>query len=269
MSAPTMVAAATILLVRDAPVLGAPGLEVLMVERHHQIDFASGALVFPGGKATAGDSDPKWIDHCDGHDADPVQCALKICAVREAFEESGVLLARPVRERGVGAPLATDTDTQDIALLRAAIDKGEQPFLEAVVAHGLVLALDALTPFAHWITPEGMPKRFDTWFYIAVTPPEQAAACDGREAVDATWLHPEEALKAAREGRRTIIFPTRLNIEKLAESSSAHAAIEAARTRRVVTVLPKIVKEDGEMILTIPAEAGYSVTREPLEGNRP
>lgn len=264
MSAPTMSAAATILLVRDAP-----GLEVLMVERHHQIDFASGALVFPGGKASPGDSDPRWIDHCDGHDSDPVQCALKICAIREAFEESGVLLARPVRERGVGARFATAEQILDIGLLRAAIDKGEASFLDALIGHGLVLAMDALTSFAHWITPEGMPKRFDTWFYIAETPPEQAAACDGREAVDAVWIPPQEALKAAREGRRTIIFPTRLNIEKLAESTGAHGAIDAARTRPVVTVLPKIVKENGEMILTIPAEAGYSVTREPLEGNRP
>lgn len=264
MSAPTMAAAATILLVRDAP-----GLEVLMVERHHQIDFASGALVFPGGKSTAGDSDPRWIDHCDGHDADPVQCALKICAVREAFEESGVLLARPAAERGVGAPFAAASQIIEIGKLRADIDKGQHPFLDAIIAHGLVLALDALTPFAHWITPEGMPKRFDTWFYIAETPPEQVAACDGREAVDACWIHPDDALKAAREGRRTIIFPTRLNVEKLAEAKSAHEAIEAARVRPVFTVLPKVIKENGEMILTIPAEAGYSVTREPLEGNRP
>lgn len=264
MSAPSMSSAATILLVRDAP-----GLEVLMVERHHQIDFASGALVFPGGKASKGDSDPGWIDHCDGHDADPVQCALKICAVREAFEESGVLLARPADGRGVGAPLAGAGQIEEIGRLRSAIDRGEHPFLHAVVAHGLVLALDALTPFAHWITPEGMPKRFDTWFYIAETPPEQAAVCDGREAVDACWVRPEDALAAAREGRRTIIFPTRLNVERLAESKSAHGAIEAARARPIVTVLPRVIKENDEMILTIPAEAGYSVTREPLEGNRP
>lgn len=264
MSKPSMVPAATILLVRDAP-----ELEVLMVERHHQIDFASGALVFPGGKASQGDGDSRWVDHCDGHDPDPVQCALKICAVREAFEESGVLLARPAGRRGVGAPFATAAQTEAIGALRQAIDKGEASFLDALVAHGLVLALDGLVPFAHWITPEGMPKRFDTWFYVAETPPEQLAACDGREAVDATWIRPQDALAAAREGRRTIIFPTRLNVEKLAESSGAHAALEAARTRRIVTVEPKVVKEDGEMILTIPAEAGYSVTREPLEGNRP
>lgn len=264
MSAPTMVAAATILLVRDAP-----ALEVLMVERHHQIDFASGALVFPGGKASKGDSDPRWIDHCDGHDPDPVQCALKICAVREAFEESGVLLARPAGARGAGAPFVAGTQTEEIGKLRAAIDKGEHPFLDAIVAHGLVLALDALTPFAHWVTPLGMPKRFDTWFYVAETPPEQLAACDGREAVDAVWIRPQDALSAAKEGRRTIIFPTRLNVEMLAASASAHGAIEAARARRIVTVEPKIVTEDGAQILTIPAEAGYSVTREPLEGNRP
>lgn len=264
MSAPAMIPAATILLVRDAP-----ALEVLMVERHHQIDFASGALVFPGGKASKGDSDARWADHCDGHDPDPVQCALKICAVREAFEESGVLLARPARERGVGAHFATAAQTEAIGVLRQAIDKGEASFLDAIVDHGLVLALDGLVPFAHWITPEGMPKRFDTWFYVAATPPEQLAACDGREAVDATWICPQDALAAAREGRRTIIFPTRLNVERLAESSSAQGAIDAARARKIVTVEPKIVKEGADMMLTIPAEAGYSVTREPLEGNRP
>ena len=217
----------------------------------------------------SGDSDPRWIDHCDGHDADPVQCALKICAVREAFEESGVLLARPARARGAGGPLAGASQIMEIGKLRAAIDTGEHPFLDALMTFGLVLALDTLTPFAHWITPEGMPKRFDTWFYIAETPPEQAAACDGREAVDACWIEPEDALKAAREGRRMIIFPTRLNVEKLAESRSTRAAIEAARTRPVVTVLPKVIEENGVLILSIPAEAGYSVTREPLEGNRP
>lgn len=264
MSAPNMIPAATILLVRDAP-----ALEVLMVERHHQIDFASGALVFPGGKSAKGDSDPRWAELCDGHDADPVQCALKICAVREAFEESGVLLARPANARGAGKPFATAAQTEAIGALRSAIDKGEASFADALIEHGLVLALDALAPFAHWITPEGMPKRFDTWFYVAETPPEQLAACDGREAVDAVWIRPQDALLAAKEGRRTIIFPTRLNVEMLADSTSAHGAIEASRARRIVTVEPKIVTENGEQILTIPAEAGYSVTREPLEGNRP
>ena len=259
MSEAPMVAAATILLVRDAPTL-----EVLMVQRHHQIDFVPGALVFPGGKAAAEDSSPEWGAHCDGFDGDTVQLSLKICAIREAFEESGVLLARPVRARGVGATLANFAQTKAIALNREAIEKGHASFLKAVEEAELVLALDALTTFAHWITPKGMPKRFDTWFYIADAPADQVAACDGREAVDACWITPEDALTDAQEGRRKIIFPTRLNVEMLAQSATVAQALAASKSRRIVTVEPVIVREAGGSVLTIPADAGYGVTREPL-----
>ena len=259
MSEAPMIAAATILLVRDAPTL-----EVLMVQRHHQIDFVPGALVFPGGKAAAEDSDPAWAAHCDGFGGDLVQLSLKICAIREAFEESGVLLARPADARGAGKTLANFAQTEAIALNREAIEKGCASFLEAVATAKLVLALDALTTFAHWITPKTMPKRFDTWFYIAAAPSDQVAACDGREAVDACWITPGDALRDAQEARRKIIFPTRLNVEMLAESATVASALDAARGRRIVTVEPVIVREEGAMVLTIPAEAGYSVTREPL-----
>lgn len=259
MSEAPMAAAATILLVRDAPTL-----EVLMVQRHHQIDFVPGALVFPGGKTAPEDAHPDWAAHCDGFDGDAVQLGLRICAVREAFEESGVLLARPAGARGAGKPLADVGHTQAIALNREAIEKGAVSFLKSVEDAGLVLALDALVPFAHWITPKGMPKRFNTWFYVAAAPPDQVAACDGREAVDACWITPAEALRDGREGKRKIIFPTRLNVEKLAESATVTQALSAARARTIVTVEPVIVREADGPVLTIPAEAGYSVTREPL-----
>jgi hypothetical protein len=150
------------------------------------------------------------------------------------------------------------------------IADGEQSFFEAVQAAGLVLALDALTPFAHWVTPVGMPKRFDTWFYIAATPSAQIAAHDGRETTEAVWVDPGAAAADAHAGRRKIIFPTRLNLEMLAASgATSAAAIAAAQARAIVTVEPKVVSENGELVLTIPAEAGYSVTREPLSGNLP
>ncbi|MDX2234882.1 MAG: NUDIX hydrolase [Hyphomonadaceae bacterium] len=254
-----LIPAATILLVRDAP-----HLEVLMVQRHHQIDFVPGALVFPGGKTAREDSDPAWAEHCDGFDGDPDHLALRICAIREAFEESGVLLARPAGRRGAGAPLAEAADTAAIVGLREAIDKGEVSFLRTIAEAGLVLALDALVRFAHWITPLGMPKRFDTHFYIARTPSEQLAACDGREAVDACWIRPADALADNDAGRRKIIFPTRLNVELLAGAATVDEAIAASMARRIVTVEPLIVREGETLVLTIPAEAGYAVTREPL-----
>lgn len=259
MSQNSFVPAATILLVRDAP-----ALEVLMVQRHHQIDFVPGALVFPGGKTGKEDSAPGWSAHCDGFEDDPEHVALRICAIREAFEESGVLIARRADARGRGRPLATAADVAPIIPLRQAIDKGEASFLEAVSGAGLVLALDALVRYAHWITPEGMPKRFDTHFYIAETPADQAAACDGREAVDACWISPADALADNDAGRRKIIFPTRLNVEMLAQSATTADAIATSRARKIVTVLPTIVREDGGMMLRIPAEAGYATTGEPL-----
>ena len=114
-----LIPAATILLVRDAP-----ALEVLMVERHHQIDFASGALVFPGGKTHSDDSLEEWEELIDGGEP-PAHRALMIAAIREAFEESGVLLARRKDQRGVGAPLAGADDTADAHPFRNAIAKHE------------------------------------------------------------------------------------------------------------------------------------------------
>ncbi len=260
-----IVPAATILMVRDDP---EAGLEVLMVERHHQIDFASGALVFPGGKVSQDDRDPAWGDHCDGL-FEEGERALRIAAIREAFEESGLLLARPAARRGEGAPFIGVEAVAPLEGLRAAINAGDVSFLKTIEQAGFALALDALVPYAHWITPEGMPKRFDTHFYIARAPSEQDALCDGSETVDACWITPRAALAAAMEKRRTIIFPTRLNVDMLADAANAEDALTAARARRVITVTPQIVREDGGLMLIIPAEAGYRVTREPLEGNRP
>jgi 8-oxo-dGTP pyrophosphatase MutT (NUDIX family) len=257
--------AATILLVRDAP-----GLEVLMVKRHHQIDFASGALVFPGGKVAEEDRHPDWEAYVDApDDLAPEERALRVASIREAFEESGVLLARSAHARGAGEPFAPPGACAELHSQRQALGKGEIEFLPLIRDAGLVLALDGLSNYAHWITPEGVGRRFDTYFFIAAAPPDQAANCDGWEAVEATWIAPRQALADGRAGLRQIIFPTRLNLERLALSERAAEAIAAARARPIVTVQPKIIVVDGKRTLSIPAEAGYAVTHEPLEGNRP
>lgn len=251
---------ATVLLLRDAP-----KLEVLMVERHYQIDFASGALVFPGGKANDEDASDAWDALVDGACGGDQQTA-RIASVREAYEESGVLLARPADARGAGAALVGPDVADRLAPHREAVDKREMSFLELVRENELVLALDTLVHFAHWITPDMMPKRFDTHFYLAPTPAEQIAAHDGRETTDAVWIGAQDALDKEAAGEATIIFPTRMNLGKLAEVDSVAAAVSRFASEAVVTVLPKVGKtEDGKPCLNIPAEAGYMTTVELLE----
>lgn len=245
--------ASTLLLLRDDP-----AFEVLMVERHHEIDFASGALVFPGGKSHTGDHDEAWGDHALGwaeHGED--QAGLRIAAIRELFEEAGLLLAR----RADGAPLDVEPAPMD---LRKSVDRGETPFLDVVRAAGARLDLSALTVFARWITPPVTPKRFDTWFYVAHAPVGQLAVCDGRETVDACWYAPQAALSAAERGERKVVFPTRMNLVMLTRAASAAAAIEQARGRPLVTVQPEIREGPDGRRLVLPENAGYGAISEPF-----
>lgn len=245
--------AATILLLRDQP-----EFQVLMVKRHHQIDFASGALVFPGGKTHAGDTDPAWAEHTVGwHAFDDVQRTLRIGAIREAFEEAGILLA----EHHDGAHFAAACDPT----VREAVDRGEVHFLDVVRELGVRLRLDALSVFARWITPTMMPKRFDTWFYAVRAPADQVAACDGRETVDAEWIAPQEILRLAEAGERTVIFPTRMNVQLLAEAQSAEDCVVRAESRTLVTVLPQVERRPEGAVLVLPPDAGYGVVAEPME----
>jgi|TARA_R110000751_G_scaffold2018_5_gene8353 8-oxo-dGTP pyrophosphatase MutT (NUDIX family) len=244
------VPAATMLLLRDKP-----EFQVLMVKRHHQIDFASGALVFPGGKPAAGDDAEHWADHCTGWDVlDPTQRALRIAAIREAYEEAGILLA----DTNDGTAFEGSCDLAS----RKAVEHGERSFLDVVREADVRLRLHGLSDFARWITPTFMNKRFDTWFYVARAPERQIAACDGYETVDAEWLSPAGALALGEAGERTIIFPTRLNLELLAQANSAQDCITRAEARTIDPVLPQIVQRDGKNFLTIPENAGYGTASE-------
>ena len=127
------------------------------------------------------------------------------------------------------------------------------------------LDLGALTPFARWVAPAVVPKRYDTRFFLADAPQDQLAACDGAETVDAEWIAPDEALRLGETGERTVIFPTRMNLKRLAASASASEAIAAARQRQPFTVEPSIVSRGGERLLTLPPEAGYGVVEEPFD----
>lgn len=261
-SAPVPLHAATVLLLRPAQ----PQLQVLMVVRHEQIDFASGALVFPGGKVDAADADPALAEHLTGAEGlDAAARALRVAAIREAFEECGVLLAR---ERGSAQTLPA-ARLRTLEACRAQLATGELTMLELVARERLVLAADLLVPFSHWVTPGFMPKRFDTWFFLARAPEDQIAVHDGGELVDSVWISPATALEDLAEKRRTILFPTRLNLMMLDESRTDEEAFAAAQTRPIKTVEPWIVERDGKRWLNIDRDAGYALCEVPASPGRP
>ena len=244
------VPAATLMLLRDGPT----GLEVLMAARHDASGFAAGATVFPGGKLDAGDRD--LLSASAGGGIDERALALRIAAIRETFEECGLLLAR-----------ATPGDTMlshaaVVALREAHADA--QGFGALVTAARLQLATDLLVPFAHWITPADRPKRFDTHFFLAPAPADQVAKHDGREAVETRWITPHDAIAAADQGRLKLVVATRMNLLKLGRAKSVAAAIEAAQSSKVVTVEPRLVETSTGPAFSIPAAADYGVTEMPV-----
>jgi 8-oxo-dGTP pyrophosphatase MutT (NUDIX family) len=217
--------AATVLVLRDDP------FEVLMVRRNSKATFAS-RLVFPGGVIEPDDADDAWLPLVSGADGlDRRERSLRICAIRETWEETSILL---------GADAAPTTGGT---------------FRETVAAAGIRLPLDGLVPFGHWITPEAEPHRFDTHFYLAKAPEGQTAVADGGETVQLEWRSP------AAETDLSVMFPTLMNLLRLAESEDVASALAAAAARPRVTVQPVMVMNpDGTAKITIPAEAGYAVT---------
>src|SRR5258708_34761920 len=209
-------------------------IEVFMMVRQYESDFASGALVFPGGSVDAGDQEiiakPELYAGSDG--LDTATLTFRIAAIRETFEESGILLARP---RGSSQLIDAAWAGEIAASQRAPLCDGEVTFAQILVQHDLVLALDLLVPYAQWITPEKMPKRFDTWFFLAVAPPEQVGTHDGKESTDSIWVSPREALEGGDSGRFKLPFPTTRNLIKLGKQPSVAAALEHARQHPIVT----------------------------------
>jgi 8-oxo-dGTP pyrophosphatase MutT (NUDIX family) len=245
------VLAATILLLRD----GERGLEVFMVKRHHQIDFVAGALVFPGGKLEKGDSDEALNQYLDGGaDWTAEMRSLGVGAIREAFEESGILLARDART----GDFVTAERLSELQHYRALLDKREAALADVLQKERLRLALDQLVHFAHWITPANMPKRFDTHFFLASSPVGHLGRHDGHESVDSVWITPNGAISDRKKWN--VIFPTKLNLMKLDDSKSVADAIATARKATVLDVTPWVENGPDGQILRIRADAGYVQT---------
>jgi 8-oxo-dGTP pyrophosphatase MutT (NUDIX family) len=248
--------ATTVLLLRPSKKGDADSLlEVFMVVRHHAIDSFSGALVFPGGKLEDADGDPKLKARCGGADKISVEeLKFRIAGIREAFEECGVLLARKPGQRAVIA--AADLKSIE-EKWRTKLVKNEASILDLVEGEDLQLATDLMTPYAHWITPTFVPKRFDTWFFLAEAPEDQIALHDGSESTDSVWIGAQAAIDEAKAGKRTLVHATTKNLELLTEGVTVTGALSQASERKIVTVQPWVEQRDGKKYICLPEGAGY------------
>jgi 8-oxo-dGTP pyrophosphatase MutT (NUDIX family) len=211
--------AATVLLLRDADT--DEGIEVFMLRRTKAAAFAGGMYVFPGGK----------VDDADGHGDE----GYVIAAIRECYEEAGVLLARDANGMLI-------TDGHPALAHRRAVHDGEVDLRQLCAQHHLTPAVDDLVWISHWITPVGeSSRRFDTRFFITVAPPTQASRHDDNETIASTWIGPREALRRAERGELTLMPPTIKNLEFVAAHRNAAAAMEsAAKLGRPAPILPKL-----------------------------
>ena len=252
-SIPEARASATIVIARDGP----GGLELFMLERHIQSEFAGGAFVFPGGTLDDGDLDTALAGLVDGwetlaedmgEDDAELARALMVCAIRETFEEAGILLARTTE----GAPV--DLSGPRWSEWRAAVDAGEMSAAVLAKAAGIRYAADELRFWQRWVTPIHAPKRYDTRFFIARLPDGQVPLHDAVETTGSAWISPADALAKAEAGAFTIVFPTRKALESLAPFSSTDALLAAAVGRPNQPVLPRLLTRGAEVRIQVPPD---------------
>lgn len=235
-----------------------------MLRRNVRTESAGGAHVFPGGALDPPDAHAApW---CDGLDDARASAALRlgsgglaywVAAVRECFEEAGLLFARS----HPAGPLLDYDDADLFARLgvhRQALNAHRRSLSDVCAAEGIVLALDQLHYFAHWITPKVAPRRYDTRFFVAAAPEGQAPAHDAGETVADEWWRPAEALEAHRSGEIVLILPTIRNLQALERFATCAEALDAAaRLRAVPTIEPRVVMGDGGMTFLLPGDPGY------------
>ena len=250
--------AATVMLVRDA-LDDEPGVEVFMLRRTANAVFGAGMYVFPGGRVDGADGAVEIEPYCRGLDDAEASRQLDleagglaywVAAVRECFEEAGVLLATP----RAGGPLGVDNDD------RHAVHDGTLSMVELCRRDDLVLDLSTTHYVDHWITPVGEARRFDTRFFLTEVPDGQEPLHDDKETVDSLWVRPAEALRMQAAGELTMMPPTMANLRFLEPHPTADAALAAgAAVERPPTILPKIRRDtDGRIVgVAMPTDPDY------------
>lgn len=248
--------AASVLLLRDAP----EGLAVHMLRRRASMAFAGGAYAYPGGSVDprderpvgwAGPSRAQWAARLgtDEASAQAIVCA----AVRETFEEAGVLLAGPSAEA-----IVADTTGDDWEADRAALVARDLSFADFLARRGLVLRSDLLGGWARWITPEFETRRYDTWFFVAALPEGQRTRNASTEADHTVWVRPDEAAAGYDRGELMMLPPTISMLRDLQPYGSAGEVLEAVGERDLAPVLARAELKDGEIVLSWPGRDEFT-----------
>jgi 8-oxo-dGTP pyrophosphatase MutT (NUDIX family) len=256
--------AATVMLLRDSDA----GPEVFMLRRTLNAAFVGGFYVFPGGAVDAADRAPEVEERCLGlTDTDASAqlvlpdggLAFWVAAVRECFEEAGVLLA--AGPDGTLVDFAEPETAARFEVHRKAVHDGTRRLIEICAEEGLRLDVGNIEYVAHWITPPGEPRRFDTRFFVARAPIGQEPLHDDHETIASLWVRPGDALDRQRSGELQMILPTLTNLEYLAAFDSAAAALaDAATIHHPPTVLPQLRPKGETFELLMPGDAGYEQT---------
>jgi 8-oxo-dGTP pyrophosphatase MutT (NUDIX family) len=242
--------AATVVLLRD----GAAGMEAYLLRRHTGMDFAAGMYAFPGGSVDPRDEDPStaWAGPDVSAWARRMACgealarALVCAAVRETFEESGVLLAGPTPDTVVA-----DTTGEDWESDREALVARDLAFAEFLGTRDLVLRSDLLVYWAHWVTPEFEPRRYDTRFFVAVLPEGQRTRDVSTESDRVAWMRPGDAVAGVDREQMAMLPPTYVTMRELSELGASEAALARAKTREITTIQPRAVFDDEGAYLTV------------------
>ncbi|MFN8017004.1 MAG: NUDIX domain-containing protein [Acidimicrobiales bacterium] len=252
--------AATVLILRDGP----DGLEVFMLRRNLNSDFVGGAYVFPGGAVDEHDRHADLEPICQGRtDADASRrlgidsggLAFWVAAIRESFEEAGVLLAYDMD--GI-VDLDDEAGIERWAHHRQQVDDGQLTMVDLCRLEGLRLAVDGMHYFGHWITPEGAPRRYDTRFFLAAAPPNQTPLHDDHEVIANQWLRPVDAIAQVEAGELTMMPPTISSLKAIARFETAQEALDAAtEITDVPTILPRIIAYDGGVRIVLPGDPAY------------
>jgi len=254
--------AATVMLLRPYQNATATDVEVLMVLRNRRSRFVPGYHVYPGGILDAEDYEPRSERFCRGLDRARASEILPdmsrpekalgawVAGIRESFEEVGMLIA--LRRDGSPVTIRTEAERARFCGYRRALNGGEMKFHEMLEREDLVLPLDRLHYFSHWITPEPLPLRYDVRFFVAEAPADQAVAHDGVELTEHLWLRPSVALEEYEKGRIGMVLPQIMTLVDLSRFRTVEEALAEAENRKVPANLTKIRRIGGADVEVMP-----------------